>query len=84
MPELTIEQLVQIMRECAGEDESVSLDGDIYDAPFSDLGYDSLAVMETAARIERQFGLNLPDDIAVAETPRAFLGTVNRHLGAVT
>ena len=84
MPELTIERLRQIMRECAGEDESVSLDGDIYDIAFSDLGYDSLAIMETAAKIEREFGLSLPDDMAAAQTPRAFLAAVNHHLSAVT
>jgi minimal PKS acyl carrier protein len=82
MPELTIEELTRIMRTCAGEDESVSLDGDIYDVPFSDLGYDSLALMETTARVEREFGLSLPDEIAAAATPRDFLDAVNSHLGA--
>lgn len=82
MSELTIDKLTRIMRTCAGEDESVSLDGDIYDVPFSDLGYDSLALMETTARVEREFGLSLPDDVATATTPRDFLDAVNRHIDA--
>lgn len=84
MPELTIERLRQIMRECAGEDESVTIDGDIHDIPFPDLGYDSLAIMETAAKVEREFGLSLPDDMAETPTPRAFLEAVNHYLSAVT
>jgi acyl carrier protein len=84
MRELTIEELRRIMRECAGEDESVNLDGDVSDTAFSDLGYDSLAMMETAAKIEREFGLQLPEDMAAVETPRAFLTVVNHHLNAMT
>lgn len=84
MRDLTIEELARIMRTCAGVDESVSLDGDIYDVAFSDLGYDSLALMETTARVEREFGLSLPDETAAAKTPRDFLNAVNAHLGTAS
>ena len=75
------EQLVLLLRECAGEDEAVNLDGDILDADFSDLGYDSLAMYNTVSRIERDFHISLGDDVLTeASTPRALLGKVNRML----
>jgi len=78
---LTIEDLKRIMRECAGEDDSISLDGEILDTPFLDLGYDSLALLETAALIKRQYGVTVSDDdLHGIETPRAFLDKVNSVL----
>lgn len=75
---LTIDDLKRILRECAGADEQVDLDGDILDIEFIDLGYDSLAMLETSSRIEREYGIKLDDDIVVsATTPRAFLALVN-------
>lgn len=79
--QLTIEDLKKIMRECAGEDDSVSLEGDILDTPFLDLGYDSLALLETAALIKRQYGVTVSDeDLHGIDTPRAFLEKVNSVL----
>ena len=79
--QLTIEDLRKIMRECAGEDDSVSLEGDILDTPFMDLGYDSLALLETAALIKRQYGVTVSDDdLHGIDTPRAFLEKVNSVL----
>ena len=78
MRELTIEDLNQIMRSCAGDVESLDLSGDILDSSFTDLGYDSLALLEAAALIEREFRVTLgDDDLDVHETLRAFLGKVN-------
>ncbi|HEX6970550.1 MAG TPA: acyl carrier protein [Micromonosporaceae bacterium] len=75
---LTIDDLKRILRECAGADEQVDLDGDILDTEFIDLGYDSLAMLETSSRIEREYGIKLDDDTVVsATTPRAFLALVN-------
>ncbi|MFF3505745.1 acyl carrier protein [Streptomyces sp. NPDC003247] len=81
--ELTVEDLTRIMRESAGEDESVDLDGDILDADFAELGYDSLALLETAGRIARDYGVELSDDdLDGVATPREFLDVVNRTLAA--
>jgi act minimal PKS acyl carrier protein len=81
MSHLTLPQLVQTMRECAGEDEDVNLDGDILDTLFYDLGYDSLALLQTTGRIEQDFGIVLDEDgINEAETPRALLELVNESL----
>ncbi|HCT79373.1 MAG TPA: actinorhodin polyketide synthase [Micromonosporaceae bacterium] len=82
--QIGIDDLRKIMRECAGEDDSVSLEGDILDTPFLDLGYDSLALLETAALVKRQYGVTISDDdLHGVETPRAFLAKVNAELAPV-
>lgn len=76
--EVTIEDLKRILREGAGADENVDLDGEILDTDFDVLGYDSLALLETAARITREYGVTLDDEAATsARTPRRFLMLVN-------
>lgn len=62
-------------------DEGVDLDGDILDAEFDALGYESLAMLETAGRIEREYGISLDEEIfADARTPRALIALVNGQL----
>ncbi|GJF33147.1 actinorhodin polyketide synthase acyl carrier protein [Kitasatospora sp. NE20-6] len=78
---LSIDEFTRILRESAGEDEAVDLSGDIADVPFTDLGYDSLALLEVGGRIARDFGVDLPDeDLDGVETPRAFVDLVNSAL----
>ncbi|MFI7012204.1 acyl carrier protein [Streptomyces sp. NPDC050145] len=75
---MNIDDLRRILVECAGDDGTGSLDGDILDTPFADLGYDSLALMETASRIKQEFGVVILDeDIATVETPRVLLRIVS-------
>ena len=81
MPEFTIDDLKRIMRECAGEDESAGLDGDILDKSFDELGYDSLALLETASRTEREFHVKLPEEeLGEVSTARQYLTFVNGRL----
>jgi act minimal PKS acyl carrier protein len=84
MTTMTLDDLRRILVECAGSEEGVgSPDGDLLDASFEDLGYDSLALMETAARIKQEFGVSIPDDeITEVETPRALLALVNVEIAA--
>jgi len=80
----TLDDLRRILREGAGESESeaAGLDGDILDSTFEDLGYESLALLETGGRIEREFGAALDDEALRADaTPRALIELVNAHLG---
>jgi act minimal PKS acyl carrier protein len=78
---MTTDDLRRILADCAGTDETVDLDGDILDLSFTDLGYDSLALMETAARINQKFGVLIPDDqLPDLETPRALLAFVTGAL----
>ncbi|MBT3165338.1 acyl carrier protein [Streptomyces sp. Vc74B-19] len=79
--EFTLEDLKRILREGAGADEGVDLDGDILDTDFGLLGYESLALLETGGRIEREFGITLDDEtLTDAATPRSLLEAVNALL----
>lgn len=76
--EVTVGDLKRILRESAGADEEVNLDGEILDTDFDALGYDSLALLETAARITREYGVTLDDEaVTSARTPRQFLKFAN-------
>ncbi|UQX05442.1 acyl carrier protein [Streptomyces sp. RerS4] len=79
--EFTLTDLKRILLEGAGADEGVDLDGDILDTEFENLGYESLALLETGSRIEREYGISLDDDIFADNlTPRSLLVAVNRLL----
>lgn len=76
---ITLDDLTRLLRESAGEEEGIDLDGDILDTEFLDLGYDSLALLQVTGRIQREYGIELPDDaVADAETPRALLDLINQ------
>jgi act minimal PKS acyl carrier protein len=87
---MTIDDLRDVLAACAGGAENASLNGDFSDLDFEELGYDSLALMETAARIEQDYGVHLPDDLVTElRTPRELLDFVtgaqlNGHVRAVT
>lgn len=79
--ELTLDQLRTIMRTCAGTDEDVDLDGEIGAQQFTDLGYDSLAVLEIQKVIELEFGIGLPDEaLEEMTTPERTVAYVNQRL----
>ncbi|MEU3316867.1 acyl carrier protein [Streptomyces sp. NPDC048387] len=79
--EFTFDDLKRILLEGAGADEEVDLDGDILDVDFESLGYESLALLETGSRIEREFDITLDDDIfADNSTPRSLVEAVNASL----
>lgn len=81
MPEKTVVELgdlLRILAEGAGVPEGVELNAEVLDVAFEDLGYDSIAMLETATRISREFGICLDDeDVATAPTPRRLLEVVN-------
>lgn len=81
---LTVATLMEIMCNCAGEGEGLAAGQDVHDMSFEDLGYDSLALLETASRIERDYGVRLADDeVTEARTPRAFLALVEESAAEV-
>jgi act minimal PKS acyl carrier protein len=76
--EISLEDLKRILHECAGVDEGVDMTGEILDTGFDDLGYDSLALLETASRITRDYDIAVDHDaISAVTTPRGFLAVVN-------
>ncbi|CAL9310377.1 MULTISPECIES: acyl carrier protein [unclassified Streptomyces] len=81
--EFTLADLKRILLESAGADEETDLDGDILDTTFTDLGYESLALLETGSRIEREYGITLEDSVLTdAATPRELIDAVNGRLVA--
>jgi minimal PKS acyl carrier protein len=81
---MTLDDLRRILRRAAGEAEGADLDGDILDTEFAELGYDSIALMETGGQIERERGIRLDDDTMTSvPTPRALLALVNQRLAGV-
>ncbi|WP_424187245.1 acyl carrier protein [Actinokineospora sp. G85] len=82
--EFTFADLKRILVEGSGADEGVDLDGDVLDTRFDELGYESLALLETGSRIEREFAITLGDSVLTdADTPRALIAAVNAHMVAV-
>ena len=83
MSEFTMDDLRTVMQEAAGENRH--LEGDVLDEQFTELGYDSLALLEAAARVERSFGVQIGDDeIADIGTPQDFIQLVNSRLASAS
>jgi len=81
MSRVTIDDMRRILIACAGDIETSDLSGDISALEFDDMGYDSLALMETAARIEQEFGVCIPEEqITEVKTPQELLDLVNTSL----
>ncbi|MCX4428517.1 acyl carrier protein [Streptomyces mirabilis] len=79
----TLDDLRRILREGSGTDEGTDIDVDIAQTEFKALGYDSLALLETYSRIEREREVSLDEDaMADVRTPGALVDIVNAHLAA--
>ncbi|MFC9468314.1 phosphopantetheine-binding protein [Streptomyces coelicoflavus] len=79
--QFTLDDLRRILIEAAGADENVDLAGDILDTTFEVLGYESIALLETGGRIEREYDIVLDDDdLADDVTPRDLIDVVNAQL----
>jgi act minimal PKS acyl carrier protein len=83
MAQITLENLQDIMRECAGEEEAAQPFDKAADELFVDLGYDSIALLETQSRVNRQYDVEISeDDLADLTTPREFVDFLNTMLAA--
>ncbi|MDX2297301.1 MULTISPECIES: acyl carrier protein [Streptomyces] len=81
MDRLTTDRLMEILRECAGDGDATETDRSPEDIEFASLGYDSLAMLETLSRLEREFGVALDEqEFAAAGTPAELTTLVNRVL----
>ena len=80
---MSLDDLTSALRERAGQNDGVELDDRVLDVTFGDLGYDSVALLETCACIELKHGIQLADStIAQARTPRTLLAVINAQLAA--
>ena len=74
-------ELKTVMLRCSGLPDQASLEGDIRDITFEDLGYDSLAVLEIASAMQRSYKIEISDEsIETMTTPGAVLDFVNGAL----
>jgi act minimal PKS acyl carrier protein len=81
--ELGIDELRGILVACAGGDDIEALHGDISDIPFDELGYDSLALIETAATLKREHGVVIPDEqLTEVSNPGELLSVINERIGS--
>jgi acyl carrier protein len=81
MSVFTLDELKVVVHEASGVTDGVSLDESALDETMRELGYDSLAVLEIASKIQRDFGIDMPDEaIEGMQTPRAILDYVNSQL----
>ncbi|MGH4025632.1 MAG: acyl carrier protein [Pseudonocardiaceae bacterium] len=78
MRKVTLDDVRRILIACAGDQDEGGLSGDISDTEFEALGYDSLALLETAARLNQEWGVEIRDgQISELKTPRQLLAAVN-------
>lgn len=78
---MTIDELHGILVSCAGGEEFTGVPGSVADVPLTDLGYDSLALIETATRLKVDHGVTVPDDqLTEVETLGQLLRLVNSSL----
>ncbi|WP_428965052.1 acyl carrier protein [Micromonospora fluostatini] len=83
--QFTVDDLHRILVEGAGETEGGALGPDTIDTTFDELGYESIALLETGSRIEREFGVSLSDeDVMDSRTPRGLIEAVNTRLGTTS
>lgn len=83
MAQFTLDDVRRLIRACAGE-SGAELDGDIAQITFEELGYDSLAVLEMAAKVQQEYGIAMPDEaVEQMRTPQQAVDYINGRLAAV-
>lgn len=74
---LDLDALMDVLQSCAGQ-PAAGFEDRTLNTPFSDLGYDSLALLECAGRLESEHGVQLSDDaLSELRTPHDLLALVN-------
>ena len=67
--------------EGSGTDDADALLAALEPRSFDELGYDSLAVLETGLRLRRDSGADVPDtQIANVQTAHELINLINSHL----
>lgn len=83
MRTLTGPELAALLADAGGPPDVTHDPAVFMSTPFADLGYDSLAVLETLTLVQARWGVSLPDDVVAAATsPADLLVVLNRELVA--
>ncbi|MEU4658119.1 acyl carrier protein [Streptomyces sp. NPDC023723] len=81
----TLEDLVAMVAEIAGADAAKAVAEQPADAPFTSLGFDSMAVIELAEQIQERYGVPIPDEaVHDLRTVRRTLDYVNQQAAVAT
>ncbi|RFU83711.1 acyl carrier protein [Streptomyces triticagri] len=84
MSSISFDDLKAIMSRCIGELDGKEITEADLATPFTDIGYDSLAVLEIASQLQREYSLQIPDEaIEEMDSPKAVIDYVNANLAAV-
>ncbi|MDF4248948.1 acyl carrier protein [Streptomyces sp. WMMB303] len=75
---LSLDQLMEILTECSGDQQAAAHGEEVLDREFDMLGYDSLVLLETSAQLKHRHDIDIPEDvIRDLRTPRAVLDYAN-------
>lgn len=78
--EYTLAELRPLLHAVTDAEDRSLLDGDILDVPLTELGCDSLALLDIAAAIEKARSISVPDaTVHTLTTPRRLLDFVNQQ-----
>ncbi|MEV4517941.1 phosphopantetheine-binding protein [Dactylosporangium sp. NPDC049525] len=76
---ISIDELRELLITCAGGDDA--LQGDLTHASFDELGFDSLALIDTASKLKRDYGVLIPDEqLLELHGPTELLTAVNEQI----
>jgi minimal PKS acyl carrier protein len=86
MVQFTIDELNRTLYTLAGEEDApFSIGDDIADVDFVDLGIDSLTLFNTLHRIQRDYSIELPDEVVIElSTPRELFDEITRQLSRIS
>jgi minimal PKS acyl carrier protein len=82
MTEVTLLDLKRLLESQAGRAEGVDWDSSAtLGIPFEEIGYDSLALLDLTALVQREYGVRIPDDAVWEMTsPGAALDYINNRI----
>lgn len=76
---ISIDQLRELLVTCSGDADALS--GDLAQASFAELGFDSLALIDTATTLKRDYGVLIPDErLLELHGPGELLALVNEQI----
>jgi act minimal PKS acyl carrier protein len=82
--EFTVLDLKRMLETSAGDAGVDWTDITTLGTPFEEIGYDSIALLELSALVQREYGIRIPDDtLAELPTPGTVIEYLNRRAAEV-